>query len=160
MSSASVAVPTLISDLVGRGIWPATPEAARTLTFDLDVVRSVAADERMLWLSPPPFHILAADNPDWFDQFRHPAELDYESALILGDFGPGSDNPIVLDTASSPHRVMALSFTAQRGTVPSAQPGRREEAMVRRRQLSNRRALGRARADARAVRQRHRTREV
>jgi hypothetical protein len=122
MSSASVAVPALISDLVERGIWPATPDAARALTFDPDVVRSVSADEHALWLSPPPFNVLAADNPDWFDQFRRPDELDYNTALILGDFGPGSDNPIVLDTSSSPQRVVALSFTALPNPAVGAKP--------------------------------------
>jgi hypothetical protein len=103
-------VPGLIVGLIDRKLWPATTVEATAITFDVDTVRAIAPAEREICLHPPPFLVLDGCADEWFDQFRHWDELDYEGALILGDFGIGSDNPIVLD-AADPHPVKALSFT-------------------------------------------------
>src|SRR5262249_53888746 len=115
-------IPELVVELIDRGLWPANRAQARDLTFDISVVQSVAVAEREIRLQPPPFRVLAGLNDAWFGRFRHAGELDYERALVLGDFGIGSDNPIVLDTTSTPNRVKALEFA----TMPNPNQGRSE----------------------------------
>lgn len=49
---------------------------------------------------PPPFHTIGDEvrkgNDFWTSDITNVGEIDYDSALIIADFGPGSDSPIVL----------------------------------------------------------------
>ena len=66
--------------------------------------------ESEIWLSAPPFHTVDRDNLKWIDHFREPGHIDFAQAVIIGDFGPGSDAPIVLDFRSEPAEVKALQI--------------------------------------------------
>jgi len=68
--------------------------------------------ESEIWLDPPPFHTVERDNLEWFEQFREPGQIDFAQAVIIGDFGPGSDAPIVVDFSNQPAQVKALQITA------------------------------------------------
>jgi hypothetical protein len=104
-------LPTLLCDLIAAGVWPAERSAVwaqyqRPLA-SAERVRKLAAEEKEIHLFSPPFHTIADEvasasvvvvNEFWK---RHGAldEIIAEKALILGDFGLGSDAPIILNYA-------------------------------------------------------------
>jgi hypothetical protein len=104
-------LPALLSQLVAAGVWPADGKAVwaqyqRPLASP-ERVRRFAAEETEIHLCSPPFHTIADElasasavvvNEFWK---RHGAldEIIAEKALILGDFGLGSDAPIILNYA-------------------------------------------------------------
>jgi hypothetical protein len=100
----------LIETMIEAGRWPT--EREYQLVASGQTVTSLAPHESEIRLARPPFHTLEEDNLDWFERFRHPDEIDFSQALVVGDFGIGSDNPIVLDYSSSPPAVKALTFSA------------------------------------------------
>jgi hypothetical protein len=75
--------------------------------------------EDEIWLFGPPFYSVD-HNLEWFEQFREPGHIDFAKAVIIGDFGPGSDAPIVLDFSDEPAQVKALQITAH----PNPRAGR------------------------------------
>jgi len=69
-----------------------------------DRVRRFAPEESLICLQPPPFHSLAdemaaGDTRDFWEQFGALEQIVPEQALIIGDFGLGSDAPVILDFA-------------------------------------------------------------
>jgi hypothetical protein len=67
-----------------------------------DRVRLFAEDESLMCLERPPFHTIAeemrnARSGDFWEKFAAIDQIAPERALIIGDFGMGSDSPIVLD---------------------------------------------------------------
>jgi hypothetical protein len=103
-------LPELIENLIQAGRWPTEHEYQ--LVASGRTVKSLAPRESEIHLARPPFHTVEEDNLNWFERFRHPDEIDFSQALVVGDFGIGSDNPIVLDYSSSPPAVKALKFSA------------------------------------------------
>ena len=106
-----LAFPKLLTDLIVAGVWPANAKAAcaqnlRPLVSS-ERVRMFAAEEDEVHLSCPPFRTIAQEvasaSPIVVKEFwaRHGAlhEIVAEKALILGDFGLGSDAPIILNYA-------------------------------------------------------------
>jgi hypothetical protein len=72
-----------------------------------DRVRRFAAEETLICLQPPPFPTIAKVRAaggagDFWERFGALDQIDPERALIIGDFGLGSDSPIVLDYARNP----------------------------------------------------------
>jgi hypothetical protein len=75
-----------------------------------DHVQRFAAEESLICLQPPPFPTIAQQRAaggagDFWEQFGALDQIDAEQALIIGDFGLGSDSPIILDfsrNASNP----------------------------------------------------------
>lgn len=64
----------------------------------LDRIQAVAPNEHALAFSPPPFKTIAHEGGDfWGREEAAPAELEPEKAILIGDFGRGSDAPIVMD---------------------------------------------------------------
>jgi hypothetical protein len=74
--------------------------------------------EDEIWLFGPFYTV--DHNLEWFEQFREPGQIDFAKAVIIGDFGPGSDAPIVLDFSDEPAPVKALQITA----YPNPRAGR------------------------------------
>ena len=74
-------------------------------------MRSLAAEESLIYLLPPPFLIVRArskNNPFWNSPMADPGGIDFDLALVIGDFGLGSDAPILLDyreNAASPQVI-------------------------------------------------------
>jgi hypothetical protein len=94
-------IPEALCRLVDAGVWPKSeghqelnpilgPDAAHVLS---------PIDDRIILMSPP-FHTIADDivggNSWWLDGVSNPNEIDYEAAVIVADFGLGSDSPIIL----------------------------------------------------------------
>jgi hypothetical protein len=69
-----------------------------------DRVRKFAAEETIICLHGPPFVTIAKVRAaggagDFWERFGALNQIDPERALIIGDFGLGSDSPIVLEYA-------------------------------------------------------------
>jgi hypothetical protein len=114
-------VPQLLESLVACGRWPGTGEEARrqnlTSLVSLERVRSFAPEEERVFLHAPPFHTVAErvrrGEDFWNWATSRPEGLDQDQALVLGDFGLGSDAPIVLDFRTPPPRVLRLRWAAR-----------------------------------------------
>jgi hypothetical protein len=104
-------LPALLCDLIHAGIWPAEGSAVwaqyRRPLASAERVRRFAAEEKEIHLFSPPFRTVAdeiASAPvvvvnEFWKRFGALDEIVAEKALILGDFGLGSDAPIILNYA-------------------------------------------------------------
>jgi len=85
-----------------------------------DRVERFAADESLICLQRPPFPTIAQERAkggagDFWERFGALDQIVPERALIIGDFGIGSDSPIILDfgrDASNPP-VLRLKWTSR-----------------------------------------------
>lgn len=101
--SDDLPIPPGLSRLIEAGVWPsvdrALAQSLHPVVAPQDVGR-LAIDEESLFLDPPPFSTLAdevATNPHFWLEHGALGEIDPDRALIIGDFGSGSDAAIVLD---------------------------------------------------------------
>lgn len=112
-------LPPALIDLIDSGVWPTSATAASqnlTPVAAPEDVERVAPGERALFLEPPPFRTLAeeiADNPGFWDEHGVLGDIDPDRALVIGDFGPGSDAVLVLDyrTSADDPTVVRLAWT-------------------------------------------------
>jgi hypothetical protein len=113
-------LPGSLQELLAAGRWPRNrnEEIRQNLTLLVSVprIKQLAPEEESLYLLAPPFHTVAeraASNKYWLDQTSAPSEIDFELALDIGDFGPGSDAPILLDyrTSQLDPRVLRLRWS-------------------------------------------------
>ena len=104
-------IPPLLDALLSSGKWPTNAQQGMAQNLrplaSPDRVRRFAPEEELIYLNAPPFRTIADElqaasavvvNEFWM---RHGAlnQIVPEKALILGDFGLGSDAPIILDYA-------------------------------------------------------------
>jgi hypothetical protein len=101
-----VEIPQLLTELIAEERWPATRAEAwkqqcqRESVVPEERVQSLAPDEKRICLSAPPFATVresALDNPFWCEPASDPGGIDFDLAVPIGDFGIGSDAPILLD---------------------------------------------------------------
>jgi len=102
-------IPAKLSWLIEKGIWPSADGPSMTAQqlkplIAPDRVRRFAPQESLICLQPPPFHTIAAEmagckTGDFWERFCRLDQIVPEQALILGDFGLGSDAAIILDFA-------------------------------------------------------------
>jgi len=114
-----LAVPRLLDELVAAGRWPrdSTESLAQNLKplAPRERIRALAPEEDWLYLLPPPFYTVrhkSEGNPFWLSDMAAPHGIDFDLALDIGDFGLGSDAPILLDyreDAANP-RVIRLRW--------------------------------------------------
>lgn len=100
-------LPPRLTKLIAAGDWPSTSGPSMTMqqlhpTIPADRVRRFAAEESLICLQPPPFHTVAQERAaggsgDFWQRFGALDQIDPNRAVIIGDFGLGSDSPIVLD---------------------------------------------------------------
>lgn len=79
-------------------------------------VAALAPEEELLYLYMPPFSTVrkaARKNDYWNHHHCAPHEIDFDLSLIIGDFGLGSDAPILLDyrTSATIPRVIRLKWS-------------------------------------------------
>ena len=102
-------LPAGLIRLIATGIWPSadgpsmTVQQSRPLVLE-DRVRRFASEESLICLQPPPFHTIAQERAaggsgDFWERFGALSQIVPEAAVIIGDFGMGSDSPIILDFA-------------------------------------------------------------
>ena len=106
--SSALPIPAALAELIRTDVWP-TAESANSQNLhpvaDPETIDRVASGETKLFLEPPPFQTLAAEiaaNPDFWQEHGALNEIDKDLALVIGDFGLGSDTAIVLDYRASP----------------------------------------------------------
>ena len=104
------AIPDLLAQLLARGIWPADSSAGRSQNLQSlvppDRVRLFAAEQDTIWFQPPPFRtiahcVVAGGSADFWPKFGALEQIVPSKALVIGDFGLGSDAPIILNYACS-----------------------------------------------------------
>jgi len=112
-------VPALLEELMAAGRWPRTAEEQLAQNvgplISPDRVRRLAPDESRIYLCVPPFAPIGRrkDPKDFFNwPSSDPSGIDYDRAIMIGDFGIGADSPIVLDYRDNPAnpRVLRLRY--------------------------------------------------
>ena len=107
MQVSGFPIPVQLMELIDAGRWPRNAEEAHaqnvTLRVPIERIHRIAPDECWIYFDPPPFVLgggsLAASF-DWSgmaDGVEVPGDIDLKYAIIIGDFGLGSDAPIALD---------------------------------------------------------------
>jgi hypothetical protein len=101
--------PVLLEGLLAAGRWPRTVEEQQRQNLaklvPAERVRRLAPEESTIFLFAPPFRTVrdnASSNSYWMDSMAAPSEIDFDLALVIGDFGLGSDAPILLDYREAP----------------------------------------------------------
>jgi hypothetical protein len=100
----SLELPKLLSQLIEQGTWPQAGANVNEQEFepiiDSGIVNKIFPGEDRVSLMPPPFHTIADEKYDehdfWKTGVSNYVEIEYSKALIIADFGVGSDSPIVL----------------------------------------------------------------
>lgn len=110
-------LPAQLNKLIESGAWPtgnANMQELKPLLGKHAAQQLSPEDDRIILMTPP-FHTISDEvrggNTFWQTGVSNPNEIDYDKALIIADFGLGSDSPIILyyDSADSP-RVMYLRW--------------------------------------------------
>ena len=111
-------LPDGLTRLLAAGIWPSADgpsmnEQQLHPFISAEHVRRFAAEETLICFYPPPFLTIAkvraaGGEGDFWERFGALDQIDPERALIIGDFGLGSDSPIVLDYARNPSSPAVL----------------------------------------------------
>jgi hypothetical protein len=114
-------VPRLLEDLLASGRWPRDAREAMAQNLKPRVtserVQKLAPEESTIYLLPPPFQTIREESkgsPFWTWTMAAPDGIDFDLAIDIGDFGIGSDAPILLDyreDAVNP-RVIRLLWSA------------------------------------------------
>lgn len=130
VSNAPLPLPPLLEAMIQAQSWPHSDEAARRQNLTPLVSRervfaATSGDEGRLsaptyvFLDPPPFRTVAQRIADserqfWLE-FADPEGIVFERTLVIGDFGLGSDAPIVLDyrVDRSAPTVLRLSYGSE-----------------------------------------------
>ena len=116
-------LPTGLARLIAARVWPSRTGPSMTEQqfkplVPAERVQRFAPDETLICLAPPPFGTIAAERDaggsgDFWPRFGALHQIEPEKAIVIGDFGLGSDSPIVLDysrNAADP-RVLRLRWT-------------------------------------------------
>lgn len=108
-------LPEELEALITSGFWPNANNANRQNLESLvpeDRVRAFAPEEERIWFDPPPFglvtDLIARGENFWCREEAHPAGISPVHSIVIGDFGLGSDAPIILDYRESPNRPSVL----------------------------------------------------
>jgi hypothetical protein len=126
MGSGDLPIPAELQALIEAGVWPGDKGAAwrqhsRPLV-PAERVRSFAPEESLLILLPPPFVTVrqlvdGGERAFWESAMAAPEEISFDRTVVIGDFGIGSDAPIVLDYRPRAHcpAVLRLRWGQTRG---------------------------------------------
>ncbi|MEO8066232.1 MAG: hypothetical protein ABI599_00935 [Flavobacteriales bacterium] len=100
-------LPAGLLQLIALRIWPSKDGPSMTAQqfdpiFPTDRVRRFAPEETVICLEPPPFGTIAGERAaggggDFWERFGALHQIVPEKAVVIGDFGLGSDAPIILD---------------------------------------------------------------
>jgi hypothetical protein len=108
-------IPELLQVMLAAGRWPRTADEAQKQNL-----RSLVPADRnrrlaSIYFYAPPFHTVAqiVAKDDFYARFGALHELTPEAAIQIGDFGLGSDSPILLDYRNgvTDPRVLYLEWT-------------------------------------------------
>jgi hypothetical protein len=114
--TTSLPLPNELKLLINDGVWPDKKSAQMQNLRPLirkEILQQFAPDEETIFLYPPPFATIAEareDNKYWEDERNALDEIDPEQALIIGDFGLGSDTSIILDYRTGEPLLLRLQW--------------------------------------------------
>jgi len=104
MKVGALKIPKSLVSLIDAGVWPKSElESSRQHLNRIvpDVfVRKFAPEECMLYLYPPPFYTIASmvmHRSALTSRQCAVSDIDPELAVVIGDFGIGSDTVLALD---------------------------------------------------------------
>jgi hypothetical protein len=98
-------IPKEIIELINKGIWPSNKSEVEKqdispITSE-ELVKLIATDESYIYFYTLNSFITMREeisgNEDFWTEVGALDEIDIDKCLIIGDFGIGSDSPIVLD---------------------------------------------------------------
>ena len=97
-------IPELLEKLVREKIWPDNKISVNVQEdsplIGIEIVKQISPDDRKLILMIPPFHTIQDEINDghkfWTSELSNVGEIDYSNALIIADFGIGSDSVVIL----------------------------------------------------------------
>lgn len=118
-------IPEQLLSMLETGRWPRT-EADTTQQnlrsrASADRIRALAPEESHLYLYAPPFRTVArivVGNP-FYAEFGGLDHIVPEAAIEIGDFGLGSDAPIILDYRTIPDNPRLLRLRWPGGGQPN-----------------------------------------
>jgi hypothetical protein len=116
-------IPSDLVALIEVGRW-SSPRSLAGNMVDLgrEKARRLSPEFDQLVLMPPPFFTIADDvaggNKFWTRDLSNFGEIDYSKAVIIADFGLGSDSPVILyyDNGAEP-TVMYLRWLINDGST-------------------------------------------
>lgn len=117
MKTCELPLPELLTELIRNGKWtPAGTLCGGMFDLGIGAARRLSTNDDQLVLMPPPFHSIADEIRDgnawWKTDLTNVGEIDYEKAVIIADFGMGSDSPIILYYATLDEpQVLFLKWT-------------------------------------------------
>jgi hypothetical protein len=102
-------LPKRLLSMIDSGVWPRTPTEAmhqniRSLVSK-ERVQVFAPDQDRIYLVSPPFSTVATrmtHNDKFWSKFGALEQIAPDLSIFIGDFGLGSDSPILLDYRSQP----------------------------------------------------------
>jgi hypothetical protein len=115
-------IPRLLEQLISEGRWPRDSTGAtaqiRPRRIAKELVQLLAPEEDRIDLIAPPFRTVrerVTFERFWTWPMADPGGIDFDLSLVIGDFGMGSDAPIILDyreDATNP-RVLRLRWASE-----------------------------------------------
>lgn len=123
MQATVLPLPPRLLEMMTDGRWPSDHDKAIGQNLkpliDPERIALAAPGEHNLFLLPPPFYTvreLSEHNDFWRWPEAAPSGIDPDLAVDIGDFGMGSDAPILLDYRESPEnpRVLRLLWCENR----------------------------------------------
>lgn len=109
-------IPKELLDLLESGRWPRSVDEEnqqnlRALISE-ERVRNLAAEESRIFLYSPPFTTIASEirgsGKSFYAQWGALPQIVPALAIVIADFGLGSDSPIILDYRMSPTSPQVL----------------------------------------------------
>src|SRR5262245_13673023 len=105
MNVNGLKIPDELTELLKDGRWPQNSDEALQQNLGETVpsraVRKIAPEESRIYLLAPPFSTVealrAGGETFWDEPIAAPGEISFPDSVVIGDFGPGSDSPILLD---------------------------------------------------------------
>jgi len=118
-------LPDRLLYLIRSGFWPATAQAAMRQNLQclvsVELVRKFAPPEEKIVFNAPPFHTVShrirSGEEFWHEPVAVPDDLSFDHAVLIGDFGIGSDAPLLLDYSLDPEdpAVLRLLWDCDKG---------------------------------------------
>jgi len=104
MFHSQLHIPSSLIELIENGVWPNSLESQRKQRLNPKIakedVKKISPEDDCIELMRHPFHTIQDEvdggNEFWTTYLSNVGEIEYDKALIIADFGLGSDSPIIL----------------------------------------------------------------
>ena len=101
MFCSQLSIPNSLEELIESGVWPSSSqEKGPHLRIAKEDVKKISPEDNFIEFMRFPFHTIQDEidggNEFWVKHLSNVGEIEYDKALIIADFGLGSDSPIIL----------------------------------------------------------------